>query len=210
MRRRRRFGVPALGVAALALLLAGAGQAPVRAQGVSTTITADENGHARFTNTAGANSPLASQLGLDAGPGGRPNALLYDLNGPRGLVTGDLFVTEPGGTVGDLIRFNTASFTDGFGEFVFYSLPDGPDLADLAGFPTANYGNTLTIPEVNGVITYTPTAGQPGFVPGAAGPVTYVLTSDVTGVPEPASLTMIGIGAAALAGYVWRRRQQAA
>jgi hypothetical protein len=29
-------------------------------------------------------------------------------------------------------------------------------------------------------------------------------------VPEPASLTLVGIGAASLAGYKWRRRKPAA
>ena len=125
-------------------------------------------------------------------------------------MAGDVLVNEPGGGLGDIIRFNTTSFVPGSaGELVFYSALGGGMLADT-GFPTANYANQLTVAEVNGVITYTPTTGQPGFIAGAAGPVTYVLTSDVAAVPEPASLTMLGIGAAALAGYVWRRRKGAA
>lgn len=31
-----------------------------------------------------------------------------------------------------------------------------------------------------------------------------------TAVPEPASLTLLGLGALGLLGYVWRRRQQVA
>ena len=122
-------------------------------------------------------------------------------------MAGDVLVNEPGGGLGDIIRFNTTSFVPGSaGEMVFYSALGGGMLADT-GFPTANYANQATATEVNGIITYTPTAGQPGFVAGASLPVEYVLVSDV---PEPASLTMLGIGAAALAGYVWRRRKQPA
>jgi hypothetical protein len=195
-------------LAALAVLVVGAGLAPVQAQGFSITIRADENGHSLFTNTAGFSSPLPFTVGPDIGPGGRPNALLYDLLNPPGLTVGDVFVFEPGGALGDIIRFNPTSFTGGSGELVFYSLPDGPDLADLAGFPTDVYPNSMAVQEINGVISYTPTAGQPGFVTGAAGPVTYVLSSDVAVVPEPASLAMVGLGLAAVAGCAWRRRSQ--
>ena len=69
----------------------------------------------------------------------------------------------------------------------------------------ALYTNTLTVTEVgaegaNG-FTYTPTAGQPGFVAGAAGPVTYVIISD-SPAPEPAS---IGLMLAGLGVLVSRR-----
>ena len=122
-------------------------------------------------------------------------------------MAGDVLVNEPGGGLGDIIRFNTTSFVPGSaGDMVFYSALGGGSLADT-GFPTSRYANQATATEVNGIITYTPTAGQPGFVAGASLPVEYVLVSDV---PEPASLTMLGIGAAALAGYVWRRRKQPA
>lgn len=39
---------------------------------------------------------------------------------------------------------------------------------------------------------------------------TIVITGEVAGVPEPASLTMLGLGAIGLAGYAWRRRQKKA
>jgi hypothetical protein len=207
MRTGRRFGVTALGVAALAVLLSGVGQAPVRAQPPNNIhIQAYENGFGVLSGFLGPQR-LPFMVGQDPGPGGLPNALLYDLLNPPGLVAGDVLVTEPGGGVGDIIRFNTTSFVPGSaGEMVFYSALGGGMLADT-GFPTANYANQATATEVGGIITYTPTAGQPGFVAGASLPVEYVLISDV---PEPASLTMLGIGAAALAGYVWRKRRQAA
>jgi len=54
-------------------------------------------------------------------------------------------------------------------------------------------------------IVYTPTAGQPGFVSGAAGPVTYHIISDVAAVPEPATLALLGLG---FAGLGFARRKQ--
>jgi len=63
-------------------------------------------------------------------------------------------------------------------DLVFYSdRSDGSDsLADI-GFPTAFYTNTLTVnevgPEGNNGFTYTPAAGQPGFV--TFNTVTYVI-----------------------------------
>ena len=67
---------------------------------------------------------------------------------------------------------------------MFYSdISDGKDSLADTGFPSSLYTNTLAVIETgpeggpNGYI-YTPTAGQPGFVAGASGPVTYVIQSD--------------------------------
>jgi hypothetical protein len=43
-------------------------------------------------------------------------------------------------------------------------------------------------------VVYTPTAGQPGFVAGAAVPVTYMIHSD-SAVPDPGSIALLtGLG----------------
>lgn len=89
---------------------------------------------------------------------------------------------------------------------MFYSDSiDGFDaLGDTPSPPGAFYPNTISIDEVtltNGIdgAVYTPTARQPGFVAGAAGPVNYVLISDA---PEPSSLLLLGSGLVAAAGAV--------
>jgi hypothetical protein len=161
----------------------------------SVTISVDENGNGRFTNTAGFNSALPAAMLPDPGPGGLASALTYGLLNPPGLTAGDLvLIDDATGFVSDYIRFNP---TQNGGSLVFYSDNlDGVDALADTGFPSALYANSLAKIEVgaeagpNG-ITYTPTAGQPGFITGAGGPVTYVIESDPA--PEPTSLAAVGL-----------------
>jgi hypothetical protein len=179
----------------------------------SVTITLDENGNGTFRNTAGFFSPLPAALLPDPGPAGLPAALTYGILNPPGLTAGDLVLIEPTTSqaiVSDIIRFNPQQNALGsIGTLVFYSdNADTPhDLGDT-GFPTTLYSNALAVmevgPEGNNGFSYTPTAGQPGFVAGAGGPVTYVINSDVptSPVPAPPAVVLAGLGAGCVA---WRR-----
>jgi hypothetical protein len=163
-------------------------------------------------NSNGFNQPLPFSVTADPGPGGLPNALTYGLLNPPGLVAGDLLLLEPGplGVISDLIRFNPQQ---NGGSLVFYSdTGDGTPspLADT-GFPTSLYTNNLSRLEAGPELgpsgfVYTPTAGQPGFVAGAGGPVTYVINSDV--LPEPTSLTLTALGAVTCLGFTRLRSRR--
>jgi hypothetical protein len=185
-----------------ASILLSCASVAAHADGFAVTVTADEFGHGTLTNTAGFSGALPSSFTNDPGPGGLSNVLTYNLLNPPGLTDGDLLITESG-VILDLVRFNG---TDATGTLLFYSDNlDGLDSpADTFGPPSAFYANTLTVPEINGIVTYTPTQGQPGFVAGAGGPVTYILNSDAP-VPEPSSITLMATGLLAGAGVIRRK-----
>lgn len=202
-----RLAARLAGGAAVALCLASA---PASAQGFSVSITVDELGHGHFSNTNGFTASLPFDLQADPGPGGLASVLTYSLLNPPGLTSGDVLLFDPVTDVfSDVLRFNGGE-TCGDGStgcLAFYSDPlDGIDsLADTPTPPQAFYTNSIDLTE-GAITTYTPTAGEPGFVTGADGPVTYNFISNDDHVPEPASLALLGAG---LAGFAAARRRKA-
>jgi hypothetical protein len=203
---KRRSLLAALALATL-LLTATGGQALAQFPS-QILISVYENGNGTIIGFAGL-APLPSALLPDPGPGGLPAALTYGLLNPPGLVAGDLILLEPSssGLISDIIRFNP---NQNGGSLVFYSdNADGADSLADTGFPTALYANNLTVTEVgaegfNG-FTYIPTAGQPGFVAGAAVPAAYVIHSDV---PEPGPMVLGGVAVLIGLGAAWVRRKR--
>lgn len=174
-------------------------------------ITLQENGVGTLQFPGGPATSLPGILAPDPGPGGLPSALSFNLLGPPALVAGDVFVFEPGppGVISDILRFNPAGTGGNIlypASVLFFSLPGGGQLADT-GFPTIFYTNTASIIEdAFGQATYTPTANQPGFVPGFS--PTYNITSTGARVPDggtSALLLLIGI-----AGLFMAQRARAA
>jgi hypothetical protein len=194
MRVRRQFGVAFLGMAALALLLGGAGQA--RAE---ILLTMTENA-AGVTVSGGGTAVGFGDAAFFFSNGGSINPSISR------LIVGDGFFAG----------YDTSSSPPSFGPGGF-AVPTGSTGDFFGVFATfillpADYMPGATL---SGTSTY---AGQTfsslGVTPGTyvwrwgSGDTADSLTLQIgaAAVPEPASLTSLGIGAVGLLAYGWRRR----
>lgn len=167
----------------------------------SVIVNVDAKGNGTLTAPDGFVIPTTGAVGADAGPGGKSNALVYDLFAPPALATGDLLVYSPGGVLEDVIRFEDAAGSCTTGCLVFYATNVLGAIANI-GVPSAFFANALSITAASdGSLVYTPALGQPGYVAAGDDAVTIVLPRVV---PEPATFALLGIGVLGVAAT--RRR----
>jgi len=154
---------PALAPLTAIILIAGAAVA----QAFSVSIYFERGGSGYLRNSTGFYQELQRTLAHDVGPGGAESAVTYELLSPPELASGDVLLLDDKGRVRNLVRFNSSG-----GRAVFYSV----NRADTfePGFPSALYANVVRVvsDQIEGTI-YRPKRDEPGFVQGAAGPVTY-------------------------------------
>jgi hypothetical protein len=156
------------------------------------TVTLDENGNGFLSPN---NLTLQGVLGADPNPGGLASVLTYTL--PINFVTGDVLIKDPVTlALSDVLRFSP-------GKIYVYSdnSGGGSSLADV-GFPSSFFVNNVSIPEGATGVSYSPTAGQPGYINSDFTP-TYNFTSD--SAPEPSSVLMFFSGAVGLGLRRFRR-----
>ena len=115
------------------------------AQTANPLITVDEYGNGSIVFPLGRTFSTPGTIQADPGPGGATNALTYSLQGPPGLIAGDLLITDICVTcISEVIRFNPAGTgSPGYAaSLVFYSTDALGSLADTV--PTALYTNAAT------------------------------------------------------------------
>jgi hypothetical protein len=120
------------------------------------------------------------------------------------------------------ITFNTGGvqLTAGQQYVLFASI--SKDYAADVNAGQGTWGSSLTDTYSGGQFVYINNGGNSSQWTGAAWTTDYIGNGDLAfkadfsapvappAVPEPASLTLVGLGAAGLMGYAWRRRKQVA
>ena len=113
------------------------------------------------------------------------------------ITSGDLVLLDSTGAISDVIRFRGSLNTSYI--YFFSDNADGENDGSLdSGLPATLQANVVTLtegPVVGGTdgVWYQPTAGQPGYISGAAAAGYVYGYNIISDVPEPSSLVLLGV-----------------
>lgn len=168
----------------------------------------DENGNGRISQNGGPITPLAGVIAPD--PASGMPALTYFL--PELVINGDVAVVEPGGqTLTDGLRFTNAQGQLDHNlvtadRMIYFSEQPGTDEVPPFDLADTGFGPNFGAIGFNGTLTEVGPENHNGFDWFPGGNIYH----GISDVPEPGTLTLLGIGALAMVGCAWRRRKQVA